>query len=127
MKKILVFSAVLMMLASCKKLDGEVKMVVGEILSNNEVWLKFLDYEDTRCPEGATCITEGYVKVWMHLEEKSSSASVGFNIGNVNGPNENQFSAFGYNIRFIDLVPHPKQGVSQSKDNVKLHLLISKM
>ena len=112
-------------LISCNKLDGEVKMKVGETTSNEDISLKFVDYSDSRCPEGTTCISAGHVTVWMEMQ--SDTATRNFAIGNEESPYEIQFSAMNYNVRFIDLTPHPKEGKTIKTSDVKLHLQVSKL
>ena len=114
----------MILLTSCNKLDGEVKMKAGEILSNNDISLKFIDYEDSRCPEGVECITAGHVTVWMEMQ--SDTATENFAIGDTESPYETQHTAMNYTVRFIDLTPHPEDGKTITANDVKLHLLVSK-
>lgn len=124
MKKLLLFSAFMVLLSACDKLDGEITIKPGETISNKDVSLKFLDYADSRCPKGTNCITAGYAVVWMELSD--GSTTLPFTIGDNESPHESEFIGLDYKIRFIDLLPHPEEGKTLTANDYKLHLIVSK-
>ena len=100
-------------------------MKPGETISNKDISLKFVDYVDSRCPEGATCITAGYAAAYMEMS--GDSATVPFTIGDGGSPYEIQFTAMSYKVRFVDLRPYPKEGETLSAKDYKLYLNITKL
>ena len=124
MKKLLVISAALLLLASCNKLDGETTIKPAETISNKDVSLKFVDYEDSRCPKGTNCITAGYCSVWLELSDGSTTSP--FALGDAESTYDSEFTGLDYNIRFIDLTPHPEEGKTITANDIKLHLIVTK-
>ena len=125
MKNIIVLCALMVLLVSCNKLEGETTMKPGETRSNKDVSLKFLDYSDSRCPKGANCITQGYCAVWMEISDGTSTLP--FTLGDSESPYENEFTGLDYNIRFIDFLPEPKVDETLTANDYKLHLIVTKL
>ena len=124
MKKLLVFSAILVLLASCNKLDGETTIKPGETISNKDVSLKFVDYEDSRCPIETNCISAGHCSAWMELSD--GETTLPFAMGDGESPYGTEFTGLNYKIRFVDLLPHPEDGKTITTDDYKLHLIVTK-
>ena len=79
--------------------------------------------QDSRCPEGATCVWAGNAKIALTLRKgsgKSSSVELNTNL------NPKQTSYLGYEIKLTALRPHPKVNTSIDKKSYVATLIVSK-
>lgn len=111
-------------LISCQKLDGEVEMKLGDVLSDGNVSLEFLDFHDSRCPIGAECFTDGEDAGQFKISDGTSDST--FWIGD--GLNYDlQFSGFTKKIDYVTLNPFPEVGKNIKKSKVKVTLRVNKL
>ncbi|MDD2797166.1 MAG: hypothetical protein PHV20_01090 [Bacteroidales bacterium] len=77
--------------------------------TTNDITLKFDSVlEDSRCPDGATCVWAGNAKVQLVLGLNNKKDTFALNT-NANMPSGDNFvTANGYKISLIDLSPHLK-------------------
>jgi len=74
--------------------------------------------EDSRCPEGATCIWAGNAKIAILLNETEA------NLNTYLEPKQSRISR--YTVDLISVKPYPKVGVEVKKDDYVVKLLITK-
>jgi len=127
-KKVL-YLIVLSFLLSCQSSisDGEVSL--GEdfdikfgkniTIPHENISILFKDVlEDSRCPEGATCIWAGNAKIAILLNETEVDLNTYLE------PRQSRISS--YSIDLISVKPYPKVGVEVKKDDYVVKLLITK-
>jgi len=111
---------------SCDKIEGEMSMKKGEEISDKEFKLKFDNFNDSRCPEGVNCITDGFVQVEMTATDRTNQVDSSF-VFISNDPAKTSVSIFGYQIDYSDFTPYPKEGVSVSESEYRLILALKKL
>lgn len=107
-------------------LDQEFDLKVGQEVTVEGEGLKIgfgSVGEDSRCPEGVTCIWAGNAKIAVRLQKgKSKSASVELNTG----VDPRRHSYMGYEVRLVALRPHPKMNTTIDKKDYVATLVVSK-
>ncbi len=89
--------------------NKEVRVMLPEV--DDHIDIKFIDYSDSRCPEGAYCYTIEEVKATVLLDKSTT-----FNF--------EQTPYKGYNINFLDVKYKKDKG--NKKNNANLHIIITK-
>jgi hypothetical protein len=69
--------------------------------------------EDSRCPEGTTCVWAGNAKVKIEVRKGRSGAKT-YEINSTTQPNVVEYA--GYQIRLTGLTPHPAVNVRINPD-----------
>ena len=108
-------------------IGDEFSLHIGQSVSirGEELQIKFLEVvEDSRCPEGVTCIWEGRVSCLVEITYQESLHSVVLTEpGLTSWPPENTFKE--YKIAY-HIEPYPQAGTDIAEDEYRLHLRISK-
>ena len=108
------FGAIQMSSAQTEKDPIKLKPTEQATIENSDVKIKFLSViEDSRCPEGVTCIWAGNAKI--KIEVSCNSRKEEFEINTNLGPKGASFD--GYAINLVDLSPVPKEGSATSKES----------
>ena len=82
--------------------------------------------EDSRCPEGVTCVWSGNAKVKIRLSKQKQTPGVV--ILNTNGAHEMRSSSsyLGYEIRLVALKPYPKVDKPVQPNEYRATLIVTK-
>lgn len=108
---------ILVILASCEKET----LNPTEVYRSRDLKIEFMDYTDSRCPLNANCIWEGQAEVYLGVESgKDKTEFMMTGIGS-------DTTVFGHNIKFVDLLPYPEEGVEESFKNKELIIQVSKL
>ena len=95
-------------------------LTTSRVYQSKDITIEFLDYTDSRCPEGLDCIWEGIAEVDLRITKNNESVNftmTGFN---------SDTTIFNHNIKFLDLLPYPKEGVQTPLEEMELKLNVSK-
>mgnify|MGYP000900437959 CR=1 len=96
--------------ASAKESET-VKVRVGEIKSagGGRLAIKFVSVvEDSRCPIDARCVWAGNAKIKIAVSKgKMAAKTIELN----SGLKPDSITIYGYEIKFVDLSPHPGENV----------------
>jgi hypothetical protein len=79
--------------------------------------------EDSRCPEGVTCVWAGNGKVVLRLTKTRKRAGL-MSLNTGLDPKQDDYQ--GYDIKLVGLAPHPKKGVPMRKKNYVATLIVSR-
>ena len=111
--KILLFIALLAgITGTASARDPEtVNVRVGQLKSadGGRLTVKFISViEDSRCPIDAKCVWEGNARIKIEVSKgKASAKTIELN----SGAKPESVTVYGYEIKFIDLSPHPGEMV----------------
>jgi hypothetical protein len=95
-----------------------------KIIGGGKLKIKFLSVvEDSRCPEGVNCIQAGTAKIQISVS-KGRGAAKTFEINTDLQPNIVSFE--GYDIKFTDLVPRPKDNIRIDRNGYTATFVVSK-
>ena len=107
-------------------LNQELKMRVGEdvVFKDEDLELRFLSVvEDSRCPKGEQCITEGNGKIELQLK-KSQKQPVTVELNTSRGTQKANYD--GYEVMLVGLEPYPKMGGSIKPADYVAIVLVSR-
>ena len=107
-------------------LNQEFIMRVGEdvVFKGEDLGLRFLSVvEDSRCPKGEKCITEGNGKIELQLK-RSQKQPVTVELNTSSGTQKANYD--GYEVKFVGLEPYPKMGRSIKPGDYVVTVLVSK-
>lgn len=79
--------------------------------------IKLINIEDSRCPKGVKCFTEGRAKITLQLIENGNTRTI-----DVFSDQKGFIHLFKKNYHISTLTPYPKKGVSVSLKDYTLHL-----
>ena len=96
----------------------------GVQFENDDLKLSFdAITEDSRCPEGATCVWEGQAKAALTVTTKSGSEKIV--MVRKGGQKENSVAEVGhYRIYLAAVNPYPKEGATIEPADYKLSLIV---
>ena len=107
-------------------LDQEFEIKIGQQVSIKKEGLKItFSYvaEDSRCPEGVTCVWAGNGKVVLSVSQaRRRSATMRLNTGT--DPKEGAYRE--YVVKLVGLNPHPKKNVPIKKKDYVATLIVSR-
>ena len=107
-------------------LNQEFRMKVSEAVGFNggDLELRFLSVvEDSRCPKGEQCITEGNGKIELQLK-RSRKQPVTVELNTSSGTQKADYD--GYEVKFVGLEPYPKMGGSIKPADYVAIVLVSR-
>lgn len=79
--------------------------------------------EDSRCPEGTTCVWEGQVKVNLTVKTKNASEQV--EMLRKGGQKENAIQQVGnHTIYLMAVNPYPKDGQTIAQEDYKITIVV---
>ena len=108
------------------RLDKEFKIKVGETVSIRKESLKISFSsvsEDSRCPEGVTCVWAGNGKIVLRLT-KSRKRSATMSLNTTLDPKHDDYQ--GYDVKLVSLDPYPKKGATIKKKEYVATLIVSR-
>jgi hypothetical protein len=132
----LVTIILLFLLGSCTKdqdtggleMNKEVILKTGDILDSksDNLYIKVLNINDSRCPIGVVCVWQGEATVTLEVKETSSFDEA---IGSVVLSTFHQpvDTVSGYIFRLIDVLPYPVYGVEVPEKDKKVVLKIDRI
>ena len=109
-----------------KPLDREFEIKVGETISirNEGLKITFTNVaEDSRCPQGVTCIWAGNGKVVLKLG-KARRRSNTISLNTTLDPKHDVYQ--GYEVKLVSLAPYPKKDVAIKKKEYVATLVVSR-
>ena len=78
--------------------------------------LRLVDIEDSRCATGVNCIWAGQIIVTLEISNQTTEKT---EVKLIRKRESNIATAFGYNLRLLDVTPHPKKDkVIQLSDQI---------
>lgn len=93
----------------------------NEVFKSGDLKIKFIDYTDSRCPEGVNCISAGGCVIYIDVTSGDQSTSLSMtSVGS-------DTIIFNHKIEFVDLLPYPKEGVKIKAKNKELKLKVTKL
>lgn len=108
------------------QLDAPFKMTQkkGVQFENNDLKILFDEVsEDSRCPEGTTCVWEGEVKVKLTVKTKNGSEKV--EIVRKGKQKENAIQKIGaHTIYLMAVNPYPKDGEKIAQEDYRITMVV---
>ena len=107
-------------------LNQEFEVKVGERVSIKKEGLKITFAsvaEDSRCPEGVTCVWAGNAKIVLRLS-KSGRRAATMRLNTGLEPKQDDYR--GYDVKLVSLNPYPKEGVGNKKRKYVATLIVSR-
>ena len=107
-------------------LNQEFKIRVGEevVFKRENLAVRLVSVlEDSRCPKGAQCITQGNGKIELQLK-KSQKKPVTLELNTAFGTQKADYE--GYEVKFVGLDPYPKMGGSIKPEDYVVTVLVTK-
>lgn len=102
-----------------------IELRYDETASYRDVSLRWLELADSRCPIGVSCIWAGQLLATVevvHGVQGNMKVELLRRVGR-----EAEIShAFGYELRLLDVDPHPKEGVTPVRGDYVLYMDITK-
>lgn len=107
-------------------LDQEFELRVGQQVSIKKEGLRVtfsFVAEDSRCPEGVTCVWAGNGKVVLRLSKAGKrSGTMSLNTG----VDPKQDAYRGYEVKLVSLNPYPKKNMPIKKKDYVARLVVSR-
>jgi hypothetical protein len=127
MKKFLLISVITIFAAMTTLANKTETVNIGldqhKLTSTGRITIKFVAIEeDSRCPEGTTCVWAGNARVKITVSKGRKKAQT-FSLNSTLSPTSITYE--GYDIAFVDLVPHPSMNKSVAREK-ELRLTITK-
>ena len=107
-------------------LDQEFEIRLGRqvMIANEGLKISFIYVaEDSRCPEGVTCVWAGNGKVVLRLSKARRRAGT-MRLNTNLDPKQDDYR--GYDVRLVSLNPHPKKNVPIKKKDYVATLVVSR-
>lgn len=107
-------------------LDQEFEIKIGQQVSIKREGLRVsFSYvaEDSRCPEGVTCVWAGNGKVVLKLSKVRRRASV-MRLNTTTDPKQDDYR--GYEVKLVSLNPYPKKDMPIKKKDYVATLVVSR-
>ena len=116
--------------------DPAVRVMVAEVptvielrydktVNYQELTLRWLTLEDSRCPIGITCVWAGQMLATVEIAE-SDEAPLEVELLRRAGREPVVTQAFGYALRLLGVEPHPKDGVTPARSNYVMRVEIAR-
>lgn len=93
----------------------------NEVFKSGDLKIKFQDYTDWRCPEGATCISAGDCDIYIDVTNGDESTS--FTMTSLGSDT----IIYNHKIEFVDLLPYPKSGEEIKFKDKEVKLKVTKL
>ncbi len=103
------------------QLDDEIQINIGGTvtLEKGDITITFKSIsEDSRCPEGATCIWEGNAKVLLEVSKNEIALNTSLN------PKEETIGR--YTVQLRDVLPYPKLKAETGSEPYRIKIVVSK-
>jgi hypothetical protein len=88
---------------------AEVELRFDQTLEHQDLQLRWLKLEDSRCPIGVVCIWAGQIVVSLEVS-RGEEGPVEIELVNRLKGEPQAIEAFGYALRLLGVEPHPKEG-----------------
>lgn len=123
------FVLMLLLLAGCSgpKLGEEFALSPGQsvVIPGEDLRIKFLEVtEDSRCPQGVTCIWAGQVSCLIEIGDVRSSEQL--KLTRLGGTAEFSSQVYNSYTLYFDVQPYPIAGESIAKEDYRLTLIVAK-
>jgi len=103
----------------------ELELQFDEVQDFQDLHLRLLSIEDSRCATGLACVWAGQMLAVIAVS-RGDDAEVEVNLRTRVGSEPEVANAFGYEFSLLSLVPHPKNNVTISRSEQSLRLMINK-
>ena len=114
--------------SSAGQTNAVLKIHFDEIVSHDDLELRWLDINDSRCPTGVNCFWAGEVKVVLEvtraMEEGDKPVEIQLTLGVRREPVT--ASVFGYELELLKVDPYPKDKKTPVRSNYEAEVKISK-
>ena len=129
-----VFTAMLFSLIGCSSLPGQVDSELGKkftlainqtaVIKSDNLSIKFVDINDSRCPTGATCIWAGEARAFVEINGNTgSNISLTEGGGSANGSENATIGAYTF---VFHVRPYPALSHPLTKTEYRLDLTVTK-
>lgn len=95
----------MLFILSCQQTKSVLKLTSNESIKENSFEIKLLKLEDSRCPEGMKCFTEGSAKITLQLISKNDSS-----ILSIDSASKKPLVIENKKLFITDVSPYPKAG-----------------
>lgn len=109
---------------SASQAPVEIELRFDETVDVQELKLRWLEVQDSRCPIGVTCIWEGQVVVTLEVV-RDEEGPVMVELVHRGGRQTQPARAFEHDISLLGVDPHPRDGVTPERSDYVAHLRIA--
>jgi hypothetical protein len=104
-----------------EELGTEITLTTAQVEQYQDLELRLLSIEDSRCATGVTCIWAGQLVVTLQV---SSGQGEQEKVKLIRKREPEIANVFGYSLFLLDVEPYPKEGkvISLSEQRVKLNI-----
>ncbi|MDU0355424.1 hypothetical protein RS130_17275 [Paraglaciecola aquimarina] len=96
------------------EMSAELEMTINQAVKYQDLVLRLVNIEDSRCATGVSCIWAGQLIVTLDVSNKNGDQQ---EVKLIRKRHPEIATAFGFNLLLLDVSPHPKKGkVIQLKD-----------
>jgi hypothetical protein len=103
-----------------------VELRYDETIAFRDLEMRWLDLQDSRCPIGVTCVWAGQMIATVevvHITQGTTQVELLRRAGR-----EPEVSyAFDYDLRLLDVSPHPKENVTPDRGDYVMHIEVFKL
>jgi hypothetical protein len=97
-------------------LSSIVTVKLAQVSTYQNLSLRLVDLEDSRCATGVNCIWAGQIVVTLEVSNQSTDKT---EVKLIRKRESNIVTAFGYHLSLLDVTPHPKKDkVIQLNDQI---------
>ena len=102
-----------------------IELRYDETANYQELTLRWLKLEDSRCPIGVTCVWAGQMLATVEIAE-GNEAPLEVELLRRAGREPVVTQAFGYELRLLTVEPHPKENVTPARGDYVMRVEIAR-
>ncbi|MBK7407936.1 MAG: hypothetical protein IPL49_08375 [Saprospirales bacterium] len=132
MKKLAFFVLLPLLTIACKYNLGDTLTIhYGETIEipSENLKITFSDLNDSRCPKGVQCVTQGQARAVLTVDKGGNSESVELTSEGLcfdeTGPCGSEVTAMGYRFQLLYIYPHPEKDVTVDLKGYSLKVIVT--
>lgn len=98
-----------------------------ELAYQEGVKIKVTKVEDSRCPQGTTCVWEGMAKVFFSISDKGVSKDSSIDFQSKLVKTTVDLSGVKYEVEVSDVLPYPKNATEINQKDYKVSVTVKKL
>ena len=103
-----------------------VELRYDETIAYRDLEMRWLDLQDSRCPIGVTCVWAGQMIATVEVVH-ITQGTIQVELLRRAGREPEVSYAFDYDLRLLDVRPHPKENVTPDRSEYVMHIEIFKL
>ncbi len=103
---------------------AETELRFDQVVAHQDIEMRWLELQDSRCPTGVVCIWAGQIVVTLEVTRGEDEAVEVELVNKLRGEPD-PARAFDYELRLLGVDPHPKEGVTPEREDYVARIEIS--